>query len=66
MSATWTDKETFKLIEILSDECIWGMLEGCRRNKDIIRKTVNVEASQEERPCTAVTVTTINGYRDFN
>ena len=35
MAASWTDEETFKLIDFWSEDAIQAMLEGCRRNKDI-------------------------------
>ena len=35
MAASWTDEETFKLIDFWSEDAIQAMLEGCRRDKDI-------------------------------
>ena len=50
MSVTWTDEETFKLIEIWSDDCIQGMLDGCRRNKDAFKKILReMEAANFEK-----------------
>ena len=37
-SASWTDEETCKLIEIWGDGSIQVMLEGCKRNRDIFNK----------------------------
>ena len=37
-SASWTDEETCKLIEIWGDESIQAMLEGWKRNRDIFYK----------------------------
>ncbi len=36
--ATWSDSETFKLIEIWGEDTIQAQLEGCRRNKEIYEK----------------------------
>ncbi len=36
--ATWSDEETYKLIEIWGEDNIQAMLEGCRRNKEIFVK----------------------------
>ena len=36
--ASWTDEETFKLIELWSKDSIQGMLEGSRRNRDVYAK----------------------------
>ena len=36
--ATWKDIETYKLIELWSDETIQEQLEGCKKNKDIYDK----------------------------
>ena len=33
--ATWTEAETYKLIEIWGDEKIQSHLEGCKRNKTV-------------------------------
>ena len=35
MAASWTDEETYKLINFKSEHAIQAMLEDCRRNKDI-------------------------------
>ena len=35
-SASWTDEKMFKLIEIWGDKSIQAMLEGCKRNRDIL------------------------------
>ena len=37
-TATWKDIETYKLIELWSDETIQEQLEGCKKNKDIYDK----------------------------
>ena len=37
-SASWTDEETCKLIEIWGDKSIQAMLEGCKRNRDMFNK----------------------------
>ena len=34
MAASWSDDETFKLIELWGDDAIQAMLEGSRRNRD--------------------------------
>ena len=36
--ATWSDPETFKLIEIWGEDSIQAQLEGCRRNKEVYEK----------------------------
>ena len=33
--ATWSDPETFKLIEIWGEDAIQAQLEGCRKNKEV-------------------------------
>ena len=35
---TWSDEETFVLIEIWGEDSIQAMLEGTRRNKDVFMK----------------------------
>ena len=35
-SASWSDKEMFKLNEIWGDKSIEAILEGCKRNRDIL------------------------------
>ena len=37
-SCTWSDEETFVLIEIWEEDSIQAMLEGTRRNKDVFVK----------------------------
>ena len=37
-SCTWSDEETFVLIEIWGEDSIQAMLEGTRRNKDVFVK----------------------------
>ena len=47
---SWADEETFKLIELWSEDLIQGMLEGSRRNRDVymnIAKNMN-EAGYEK------------------
>ena len=44
-SASWTDEETCKLIEIWGDESIEAMLEGCKRNRDIFKIAREMEAA---------------------
>jgi len=36
--AAWTDAETFKLIELWSDETIQEGLEGCKKNSQVYAK----------------------------
>ena len=38
MSATWSDDETRKLIELWGENAIWEQLEGSKRNKHIYGK----------------------------
>ena len=49
--ASWTDEETFRFIELWSEDSIQGMLEGGRRNRDIYAKVVKImyEAGYEKR-----------------
>ena len=58
-SASWTDEETCKLIEIWDDESIHAMLEGCKskrsadntntfiRDAILSRKFVNITCPRE-------------------
>ena len=45
-SCTWSDEETFVLIEIWGEDSIQAMLEGTRRNKDVF---VKIAKAIEER-----------------
>ena len=45
-SCTWSDEETFVLIEIWGEDSIQAMLEGTRRNKDVF---VKISKAIEER-----------------
>ena len=36
--ASWTDEETFKLVEIWGDDRIQAQLEGCKRNKEVYER----------------------------
>jgi len=36
--ASWTNEETFKLIELWSQEDIQAQLEGCKRNQQVYEK----------------------------
>ena len=49
MAATWSDGETFKLVELWGDEEIQALLEGCARNKHLYDKIAArmVEAGYE-------------------
>ena len=49
MAGSWTDSETFKLVEIWSEEEIQALLEGCTRNKHVYDKIARemVEAGYE-------------------
>ena len=49
MAATWSDGETFKLVELWGDEEIQALLEGCARNKHVYDKIAArmVEAGYE-------------------
>ena len=49
MAGSWTDSETFKLVEIWSEEEIQALLEGCTRNKHVYDKIARgmVEAGHE-------------------
>ena len=38
MAATWSDEETFKLVELWGEEEIQALLEGCTRNKHVYDK----------------------------
>ena len=38
MTTSWSDAETFKLIEIWGEEEIQALLEGCARNKAVYDK----------------------------
>ena len=37
-AVSWSDKETFKLIEFWGEESIQTMLEGCTRNRHVYNK----------------------------
>ena len=38
LMATWTDEETYKLIELWGEDKIQAELEGCKRNAHIFEK----------------------------
>ena len=38
MAATWSDKETLKLVELWGNEEIQVLLEGCTRNKHVYNR----------------------------
>ena len=38
MTSSWTDDETFHLIDVWGDETIQALLEGCTRNRHVYEK----------------------------